>query len=359
MSLDRRQRARRIAESLLPSGVAQTLIASPFTIRYLTGCDIDAGERLNLIFLNGDGQMHWLIHSLYSHAAAEGVEQIVYGDGEDALGLAASLLMPGRVGIEHALPAGILLALMQRRPDVVPIDATMSIQRIRMIKDDAELALLRQSSAGNVRALERSLKNFDPRMSEMAFSRFLLDQYDQEAMYTQWSPLVGYGPGSAEPHHRPGKRIIRQGDAIVIDTGADYQGYASDMTRTVFFRQASGEQQRVYDVVLEANLAAIDAVRPGMSLDELDRIARKVIESAGYGPYFTHRLGHGIGVEGHEFPFLGSGDDIMAEKNMCFSIEPGVYLPGKFGVRIEDLVIVTDSGAEVITQMDKRLTIIS
>ena len=112
MSLDRRQRARRIAESLLPSGVAQTLIASPFTIRYLTGCDIDAGERLNLIFLNGDGQMRWLIHSLYSHAAAEGVEQIVYGDGEDALGLAASLLAPGRVGIEHALPAGILLALI-------------------------------------------------------------------------------------------------------------------------------------------------------------------------------------------------------------------------------------------------------
>ena len=359
MSLDRRQRARRIAENLRPSGVAQTIIASPFTIRYLTGCDVDVGERLNLIFLNGDGQMRWLIPSLYSQVAAEGVEQIVYDDGKDALGLAASLLKPGRVGIEHALPAGILLALMRRRPDVAPVDATASIQRTRMIKDDAELALLRQSSAGNVRALERALKGFNPSMSERAFSSFLLDQYAQESMSTQGIPLVGYGPGSAEPHHRPGMRTARQDDAIVIDTGADYQGYASDMTRTVFFRQASDEQRRVYEVVLEANLAAIDAVRPGRSLDELDRIARKVIESAGYGPYFTHRLGHGIGVEGHEFPFLGSSDDIMAEKNMCFSIEPGIYLPEKFGVRIEDLVIVTDSGVEVITQMDKRLTIIS
>lgn len=358
MTTDRAQRAHRVARSMLAQGVEQTLIASPYTIRYLTGCDVDAGERVNILLLHADGSMVWLVNALCAPKNCEDAALQIYRDGEDALALLAGMLRPGRVGVEHALFSGFLLELMEKKPGLRPVNATPAIARVRMIKDEEELVLLRRSSAGNDRALERALNCFDPAMSEREFGMFLLDQYEREDMYTCWPPLVCFGAGAAEPHHASGKARVREGDAIVVDTGADYRGYASDMTRTVFYRRADEEQRRVYETVLEANLAAIDAVKPGVALDELDRIARSVIEKAGCGEFFTHRCGHSIGVEGHEFPTLGGGDGMSAEKNMCFSIEPGIYLPGRFGVRIEDLVIVTENGAEVINHMDKKLRII-
>lgn len=358
MNHDRAQRAARLAQAISAAGAQQTLVASPFTIRYLTGCDADAGERVNILLLRADGSMTWLVNALCAPAQCENAELHIWRDGENAVELLAQMLAPGCVGVEHALPSGTLLALLERRPELRPLNVTPEIARVRMIKDEEELALLRRSSAGNDRALERALNLFRPEMTEQEFGMLLLEQYEQEEMDTCWPPLVCFGEGSAQPHHASGRARVREGDAIVVDTGADYRGYTSDMTRTVFYRSVSDEQRRVYETVLKANLAAIEAVRPGVPLDELDAIARRVIEKAGYGAYFTHRLGHSIGVEGHEFPTLGGGDGVMAQKNMCFSIEPGIYLPGRFGVRIEDLVIVTENGAEVINHMDKGLRIL-
>ena len=177
-----------------------------------------------------------------------------------------------------------------------------------------------------------------------------------EAM--SFDPIVAAGENGAKPHAIPTDRTLRHGDLVVMDFGCKFEGYCSDMTRTVFFKSATDEQKRVYDVCRRANEAGRAAVRPGLPMCEFDRAARKVIEDAGYGKYFIHRTGHGIGLEVHEHPDNSSTSQIIARPGMCFSVEPGIYLPGNFGVRVEDLVVVTEDGCETLNQMDREFKIV-
>ena len=163
---------------------------------------------------------------------------------------------------------------------------------------------------------------------------------------------------ASEPHHEPGNATLKEGDSVILDIFAPVNHYWCDMTRTVFYKTVSPEQKKVYEIVKAANLAGINAVKPGVPLKDIDYAARKVIEDAGYGQYFTHRLGHGIGLDVHEPPDCSAASDAIAEPGMCFSIEPGIYLPGKWGVRIEDLVVVTEDGIEVLNSFTKDLQII-
>ena len=168
--------------------------------------------------------------------------------------------------------------------------------------------------------------------------------------------IVAYGDHAADPHGVPGDRVLKRGENVVVDMGCIVDGYCSDMTRTFFVGENT--EKEIYDTVLRANLAGIAAVRPGIPFKEIDLAARKVIEDAGYGPYFIHRLGHGIGMEVHE-PFdVSATDEVIVEEGMCFSIEPGIYLPGEFGVRVEDLVLVTEDGCEVLNHASKELRVV-
>ena len=170
--------------------------------------------------------------------------------------------------------------------------------------------------------------------------------------------LVCFGPNGADPHHGPDGTRLREGDSVVLDIFIPIGRYWCDMTRTVFFRSASEEGRRVYETVKAANLAAEAVIRPGMPMREIDRAARRVIEEAGYGPHFTHRLGHGCGLDCHEPPDNSAACGVLTRPGMVFSVEPGIYLPGKLGVRIEDLVLVTEEGCEVLNAYPKELQVV-
>lgn len=170
--------------------------------------------------------------------------------------------------------------------------------------------------------------------------------------------MVLSGPKTASPHGIPGERKIQQGDFILFDLGVVYNGYCSDITRTVAFGEPTDAQRDVYDTVKKAEQAAVDLVRPGVKAFEIDKIARDIIDEAGYGDYFTHRIGHGLGISVHEFPSITGTNELVLEEGMVFTIEPGIYNPDITGVRIEDDVVVTTDGVEVLTKFPKELQII-
>ncbi|MGW3724458.1 M24 family metallopeptidase, partial [Streptomyces sp. NPDC000851] len=170
--------------------------------------------------------------------------------------------------------------------------------------------------------------------------------------------VVGSGPNGANPHHEAGDRMIQDGDMVVLDFGGLKDGYGSDTTRTVHVGEPTAEERRVHDIVRAAQQAAVDAVRPGVACQDIDRVARSVIEDAGYGEYVVHRTGHGIGVTTHEPPYLVAGEEQPLVPGMCFSVEPGICLPGRFGVRIEDIVTCTEHGGRRLNDTPHELAVV-
>jgi D-alanyl-D-alanine dipeptidase len=171
--------------------------------------------------------------------------------------------------------------------------------------------------------------------------------------------VVGSGPNGANPHHELGERVIEDGDMVVLDFGGIKDGYGSDTTRTVHVGEPTDEERQVHEIVEQAQQAGFEAVRPGVACQEIDRAAREVIADAGYGEYFIHRTGHGIGLTTHEPPYMVEGEEHLLEPGMCFSIEPGIYLPDRFGVRIEDIVTVTEDGGRRLNNTPREIKIVS
>ncbi|MDY0405335.1 M24 family metallopeptidase [Virgibacillus sp. 179-BFC.A HS] len=166
------------------------------------------------------------------------------------------------------------------------------------------------------------------------------------------------GAKTASPHGTPGNKKIEKGDMVLFDLGVIYEGYCSDITRTVAFKSVTDEQQKIYDTVKVAQQKAIDASQLGTATGEIDKAARRYIEQAGYGEYFKHRIGHGLGIETHEYPSMHENNKLELKAGMCYTIEPGIYVPGQGGVRIEDMIFMTEKGAEILTESPKELRII-
>jgi Xaa-Pro dipeptidase len=228
---------------------------------------------------------------------------------------------------------------------------------LRQIKDPAEISAMRRAVDIAQRALNAALPVTRPGTSERDLaSELILQLYrngsDPEMPFT---PIVSAGPNSANPHAAPTNRLIVPGDLLVIDWGASADGYVSDLTRTFAIGEVAPRLREIARVVKEANEAARLAVRPGVTASAVDRAAREVIERAGYGQFFIHRTGHGLGLEGHEDPYIRSGNEAVLEPGMTFTIEPGIYLPGENGVRIEDNVVVTADGCETLSDLPRDL----
>lgn len=352
-------RVRRIAEEMNRQGLDQLLITSMSSVFYLTSHRIDPGERCMAIYITGEGQATVLFNILFAIPEVEGARLLLYSDSENPVERLAGLIRPGKLGVDKTWPSHFLIDLMPRVPDTVMVNGSPVVDLVRMVKDEEELELMRRASRINDQAVARAIGMISPELTELQLSRATTEAYAQLGVKNlRNTPIVAYGAHCAEPHHGPDDTRLQPGDNVLFDIGKNIDGYNCDMTRTVAYRSAGELQRKIYQIVLEANLAGIAAVKPGVRCCDVDRAARQVIEKAGYGEYFTHRTGHNIGIDVHEFPDIGPRCELEIVPGMVFSIEPGIYLPGSVGVRIEDLVIVTENGCENLNSYTKELQIV-
>jgi D-alanyl-D-alanine dipeptidase len=230
---------------------------------------------------------------------------------------------------------------------------------LRAIKDADELERLTAAGAAADASFEdiAQVRFAGRRESEIGadLAGFLRKHGHSQVDFT----VVGSGPNGANPHHELGERVIEEGDMVVLDFGGIKDGYGSDTTRTVHVGEPTDEEREVHEIVRRAQQAGFEAVRPGVACQEIDRAARKVIADAGYGDYFIHRVGHGIGLTTHEPPYMVEGETHLIEPGMCFSIEPGIYLPGRFGVRIEDIVCATEDGGRRLNNTAREMRVVA
>jgi Xaa-Pro dipeptidase len=239
-------------------------------------------------------------------------------------------------------------------------DASEVVSKLRVIKDAEEIAAIREAVKVAESALEATIPHIKIGMTEKEIAGELvvnlLRKGSQSGM--PFTPIVSGGPNSANPHASPSDRKIRPGDLLVVDWGAAIDGYVSDLTRTFAVGEVEAEYHKIHQIVLESNTAGRAAGKPGVTCAAVDQAAREVIQKAGYGEFFTHRTGHGIGMEGHEEPYLRADNMMLLEQGMCYTVEPGIYLPDRNGVRIEDNIVITGTGAECLSDMERGLRLV-
>lgn len=357
---ERRVRSVRAAEE---AGLAGLLVTPGADLAYLTGHRPPPLERLTVLVLVPGSDPVLVVPALERPAAEAapgvgGIELAAWRDGEDPYELTARVLRSGRFAVTDQTWSAHLLALEHATADCLFVAAGTVLPLLRAVKDEDEIDRLRAAGGGadETFAEIRSLAFVGRREVEVAadLDRLLRGRGHERVDFT----IVGSGPNSASPHHAVGERTIVAGDTVVMDFGGVANGYCSDITRTVFAGEPTDEQRRVYDVVRSAQQAAFEAVRPGAAAQDVDRAARAVIVEAGYGEAFVHRTGHGIGLEVHEPPYIVEGNETPLVAGMTFSDEPGIYLESRFGVRIEDQVVVTTRGAERLNEADRELTVV-
>jgi D-alanyl-D-alanine dipeptidase len=357
----RRRRAALAAEG---AGLAGLLVAPGPDLVYLTAHEPPPLERLTLLVLATARPAALVVPALERPAAEEatgtaGVEMLEWRDGDDPFELAARLLVPGRYAITDQTWASHVLALQRAAPRCAFEAAGGVLPLLRAVKDEEEIGRLRSAAHAADAAFAEIVDLPFAGRSELDVARdldrLLREREHERVEFT----IVGSGPNGASPHHTATERAIAPGDAVVMDFGGRAAGYCSDITRTVFVGEPDEEQRRVYGVVRAAQEAAFATVRPGVAAQDVDRAARSVIAEAGFGERFIHRTGHGIGLEVHEPPYIVEGNATPLEAGMTFSDEPGIYLPGRFGVRIEDQVVVTADGAERLNEATRELVVVA
>ena len=354
------KRVEAVLRNLEQMGLSQMLITDPLAIFYLTGRMIQPLERFYALYLNRNGGHRIFINLLESVPEDLGVEKVRFSDSDPYMDLAAAAIDSREpLGVDKNMAARFLLPLLHGGAAAGFVNASPALDRARAVKDAEEQALMRRASELNDMALAALRPHIREGVSEMELAERLQQIYKElGADGLSFPPLVAFGGNAGSGHHWPDETRLRPGDCVLVDAGCTFEGYCSDMTRTWFFRTVSPEQRRVYELVLRANLEAEAAVKPGVPLRELDGIARGIITAGGYGPNFTHRLGHFIGLEDHDFGDVSASAVDAAAPGNIFSIEPGIYLAGELGVRIEDLVLVTEGGCDILNSLPKELEVI-
>jgi D-alanyl-D-alanine dipeptidase len=288
------------------------------------------------------------------------VRIVDWTDGSDPYLATARLLDPaGRYAVSDSAWAMHLLGLQDRLPKSRYVSMTDALPMLRAVKDADELTRLAGAAEAADAAYYDLLEIEFAGRTETELGAELADLLRTHGHSQVDFTVVGSGPNGASPHHEIGPRVIANGDMVVLDFGGLKDGYGSDTTRTVHVGEPDEEERKVHDIVRAAQQAGFEAVRPGAACQDIDRAARAVITDAGYGEYFIHRTGHGIGLTTHEPPYLVEGEAQPLVPGMCFSVEPGIYLPGRFGVRIEDIVTVTEDGGRRLNRTPHEMAIVS
>ena len=362
---DYRARIERAVRDAAAEGLDGLLVTPGPDLIWLTGYRPTAiTERLTMLVVRSDAEPQLLVPVLErpdaeAAAGAAAVRLVDWADGVDPYATAAPMLRPdGAYAVSDSAWAMHLLGLQRQLPASTFSSVTERLPMLRAVKDADELARLEAAGAAADATFREIVKvRFAGRKeTDVAadLARLLREAGHEQVDFT----VVGSGPNGANPHHEAGDRTILPGDMVVLDFGGLMFGYGSDTTRTVCVGEPTVEMRDVHDTVRAAQQAAFDAVRPGIACQEIDRAARGIITDAGYGDRFIHRTGHGIGMTTHEPPYMVEGEERPTVPGMCFSTEPGIYLPGRFGVRIEDIVTVTQNAGRRLNDTDRDLAIV-
>jgi len=357
-------RHQRVREEMKKQDVDFLFITPSSDLLYLLGYPAHASERLTLLGVAQDGAFFVVVPRLEAPRLEHWRNRIdmhVWDETESPYEIVARLAdgaIGQRVAISSHARASVLLEFLELMPEASFCSANTVMRTLRMIKDDWEIEQLRIASERTDDVWEEFITNATlAGRSERDVADDITNLLRKHGLMTTTFLIVASGPGSASPHHMTSDRVIQEGDSVVFDFGARWHHYTSDLTRTVHVGEPSDEYRRAYETVLRANQAALDAVHPGVPCEAIDRAARDVISAAGYGDYFIHRLGHGLGLDGHEDPYLVGGNSLPLQPGMVFSDEPGIYIPGQFGIRIEDTVVCRASGGERLNHCRRELTV--
>ena len=345
------------------AGIDALCLSLGSDLPYLTGYKAMALERLTMLVLPATGDGTLVVPSLEApRVAYEGLPLSVVGwsETEDPIAITNDLLAETRsVLIGDETWSRFLLDLQHADKDRNFSKASELMAQLRTIKSPEEIDCLRRAAKtvdGVVGQLETT--QFSGR-TELDIARELTERTKADGHETMGFWIVAAGPNGASPHHEPGDKVIQHGDAVVVDFGGHQNGYASDTTRMFVVGDPPYGFDEAYEVLHHAQAAAVDSVRPGVTAESVDAVARDIITDAGYGDLFIHRTGHGIGMDTHEHPYLVEGNAQILEEGMAFSIEPGIYSPGEWGMRIEDIVTVTADGVERLNRTDRHYRVVS
>ncbi len=362
-------RLRRLAERQRAAGIDCVALMPGPNMQYMGGLTLFMSERPIVAFFCLDRRPALLVPALErgraEAMAGPGVDLYSYTDEEGAaVGFArigeALRLVGQRIAVEYLHMRVLeLRALEAVAPGGQFVALEQALPGLRIIKDQDEVAAMRKAIAITEDALRALLSRPLIGLSEREIAGRLAQEFMAAGVQRVGFIIVVAGPNGADPHAGPSDRPVQAGDLVTIDCGVTHDGYPSDITRTFAVGETSPQLERIYDVVRRANEAGTLVTRPGIEAQEVDRAARRVITDAGYGEYFIHRTGHGLGLEGHEPPYMVEGNTERLEPGMVFTVEPGVYIPGVGGARVEDNLVVTQSGFECLTHFPRELMVIS
>ena len=356
-----------LADQLLQRGMDWVALNPGPSLRYLTRLSFHLMERPVVVLVGSNRRLKVILPELELAKVADlPFEAEIHTFGDDPAtwqriyetALQDISAIPLRVGVEPTQLRFLELDLLRKAlPNADFVDGSAALAELRMRKGVEELKAIRQAAIIAQNALLNTLETVKPGQSELQISAELMVQLFRAGSEAElpFAPIVSTGPNTANPHASPTDRVLQEGEMLLIDWGASFGGYFSDITRTFFCGDPNDEMKQIADLVERANAAARLGGRRGMVAGEVDKLARDIITEGGYGEYFTHRTGHGLGMEAHEAPYIFQGNPLILEPGMVFTIEPGIYLPGKYGVRIEDDVVVETEGLRSLTDLPLKV----
>lgn len=354
------KRIAKVLHNMKEQGLTQFLVCDPISIYYLTGTYIVPEERFYALYLNENGKHLMFVNELFAVPENLGIDIVWYSDVLPIIDMVAERMDHTAVlGVDKNFTARFLLPLQEKKAATEYVLASSCIDQARGCKDAREQEKMKAVSAMNDLAMAEFKKLIVPGVTEKQIADQMRDIYKKlGADGYSFEPLIIFGENGAEAHHMPDDTVLKEGKSVLLDVGCRKDLYCADMTRTFFYKKVSAKHREIYELVKRANETAIAMLKPGIPLKEIDKIARDIIAEAGYGQFFSHRLGHFIGMEVHEYGDVSAISDIIAAPGMIFSIEPGIYLKGEVGVRIEDLVLITEEGCVRLNQYTKELEIV-
>ena len=375
-------RLARAGEGVAAAGLDALLVGVGPDLAYLAGYEAMPLERLTMLVIPASGRATLVVPRLEvtpargcPGVAGAWIDVETWEETEDAVDRVAGLVRrgspaapagrttAGRIAVSDRLWALHLLRLQAAMPGEAFVSASLVLRELRIVKDDDEIGLLRLAAQAADRVVWEIAHGRLVGRTEADVAREVRDRLVAEGHDAAEFAIVGSGPNSASPHHDASDRVIQAGEPIVLDIGGPYGGYGSDTTRTIWVtggdatRGPDDEFLRLYSVLRGAQAEATHAVRPGVACERIDLVARELISASGHGAHFFHRTGHGIGLEGHEDPYIVAGNPEPLRVGMAFSVEPGIYLAGRYGARIEDIVICGEDGPIVLNELDRDLLV--